>query len=81
VCTLFTLRIEWWVEELLNLAIEVGGEFERELERWVIAVAFDRIDRLARDTDCIREIALADIFGLTVLSDVVFHEYWLSTYP
>lgn len=49
------------MEELLDLAIEVSGEFEREFERWVVAVAFDSIDCLAGDADCIREVTLMAI--------------------
>lgn len=75
-CTPYSrLLVEWRVEEILNLAIEVSSEFEREFERWIVAVTFDRVDCLAGDADCICEVALGDAFGFAVLTDVVFHEY------
>ena len=68
------------VEEVLDAAVEVVGERERQFQRRVVTVALDGVDGLAGDTDGFRQFALTQLLGLAALADVVVHEYCRSTY-
>ena len=45
-------------EDLLDRKVEGGGDPEGEIERGIVALGLERVDRLARDPDRRRELLL-----------------------
>src|SRR5512146_1809012 len=67
------LAMSFITEDLLHRAAEEPADGDREREGWQVASGLDRVDRLARDRQTGRELALAESQTLAQLPDLVLH--------
>src|ERR1035437_5688114 len=61
------------MEEPLDRSTEEPGDGEGQRQGGQIAAGLDRVDRLARDAQLLRELALAEATALTLLAHLVGH--------
>jgi len=67
------MMIQFWVEQIFDTGIEMSGQFEGQLKRRVVSLAFDGVDRLAGDPNGRCEISLAQVRALASFGEVVTH--------
>src|SRR3954454_19835479 len=61
------------MEDLLDGAVEVAGDRDRQRQGRVVAAGLDRVDRLPRDREDIGQLALGQPGSQPQLPDVVVH--------
>ena len=62
------------VKDFFDAASEETGETERQGQRRIVLACFDGVDRLARHSELVGELALAPLTRFAQLADTIGHE-------